>query len=116
MNRKFFFQVANLAMRLVTRMKRDWMAVGRRPHGLCGAALLLAARYFSFNRSIQDVINVVQIGESAVRKRLNEFAQTASSALTLDEFANVDLEEEADPPAFLEAKKQRVHKIFAFFQ
>ena len=25
------------ALRLVSRMKRDWMAQGRRPSGLCGA-------------------------------------------------------------------------------
>lgn len=30
-------------MRLVQSMKRDWMLVGRRPSGICGAALYLAA-------------------------------------------------------------------------
>ena len=29
------------ALRLVSRMKRDWMAQGRRPSGLCGAGNLL---------------------------------------------------------------------------
>ncbi|VDN24460.1 unnamed protein product [Gongylonema pulchrum] len=36
-------------------MKRDWIATGRRPTGLCGAALLLAARCFNFNRTVADV-------------------------------------------------------------
>ena len=29
--------VAKTALRLVSRMKRDWMVQGRRPSGLCGA-------------------------------------------------------------------------------
>ncbi len=30
--------VAMTALRLVARMKRDWMQVGRRPAGICGAS------------------------------------------------------------------------------
>ena len=30
-------EVSMTALRLVSRMKRDWMAQGRRPSGLCGA-------------------------------------------------------------------------------
>ncbi len=30
-------EVATTALRLVSRMKRDWMSTGRRPSGLCGA-------------------------------------------------------------------------------
>ncbi|KAF0044197.1 hypothetical protein F2P81_003355 [Scophthalmus maximus] len=33
--------VAMTALRLVQRMKRDWMHTGRRPSGLCGAGLAL---------------------------------------------------------------------------
>ena len=46
------------ALRLVSRMKKDWMHFGRRPSGLCGAALLIAARLHAFNRSVYDVIKV----------------------------------------------------------
>jgi len=38
--------------------------------------------------------------------RLMEFGDTPSSALTLDEFMTVDLEEEQDPPAFKAARKK----------
>lgn len=30
-------EVSNTALRLVSRMKRDWLSMGRRPSGLCGA-------------------------------------------------------------------------------
>ncbi|CAJ0585766.1 unnamed protein product, partial [Mesorhabditis spiculigera] len=98
--------IVTLATRLVERMKRDWMATGRRPTGLCGAALLLAARANNFNRSVQDIVRVVHISEQVVRKRLDEFSQTPSANLTVDEFATLDLEHSEDPPAFREARRK----------
>jgi transcription factor IIIB subunit 2 len=72
-------------------MKRDWMATGRRPTGICGAALLLAARAYNVNRAVSDIVKIVHISETVVRKRLDEFANTASGNLTIDEFNVVDL-------------------------
>lgn len=37
--------VSNTALRLVQRMKRDWMQTGRRPSGVCGAALFIAGLF-----------------------------------------------------------------------
>lgn len=36
-------KIAEDAAKLVKRMKRDWMVTGRRPAGLCGACIILAA-------------------------------------------------------------------------
>lgn len=50
--------------------------------------------------------------------RLMEFGDTPSSALTLDEFMTVDLEEEQDPPAFKAARKkdrERLQRVYDFF-
>lgn len=99
-------EVVNLATRLVQRMKRDWMSTGRRPTGICGAALLIAARSLNFNRSINDIVRVVHISESVIRKRLDEFSQTPSGSLTIDEFSTVDLEHSEDPPAYREARRK----------
>ena len=55
------WQVSMTALRLVSRMKKDWMHFGRRPSGLCGAALLIAARLHAFNRSVYDVIKVTAV-------------------------------------------------------
>ncbi|KAK6635628.1 transcription factor TFIIIB subunit brf1 [Polyplax serrata] len=62
-------QVSMTALRLVQRMKRDFMHTGRRPSGLCGAALLMAARLHEFNRSVSDIIKIVKVHESTLRKR-----------------------------------------------
>ncbi|CAG0893357.1 unnamed protein product [Cyprideis torosa] len=105
--------VSNTALRLMQRMKRDWMHTGRRPSGLCGAALLVAARMHEFNRSVEDVVKIVKIHESTLRKRLMEFGDTPSGKLTVEEFLNVDLEEEQDPPAFKDARKKDKERISA---
>uniref|UniRef100_A0A493TJ92 Transcription factor TFIIB cyclin-like domain-containing protein n=1 Tax=Anas platyrhynchos platyrhynchos TaxID=8840 RepID=A0A493TJ92_ANAPP len=61
------------ALRLLQRMKRDWMHTGRRPSGLCGAALLVAARMHDFRRTVKEVIRVVKVCESTLRKRSVQF-------------------------------------------
>lgn len=99
-------EVSMTAQRLVQRMKKDSIHSGRRPSGLCGAALLLAARMHDFGRTPHDIIRIVKIHESTLRKRLLEFGETPSSVLTIDEFMTVDLEAEQDPPAFKAARKK----------
>ncbi|KAG7461312.1 hypothetical protein MATL_G00208730 [Megalops atlanticus] len=99
-------EVSMTALRLLQRMKRDWMHTGRRPSGLCGAALLVAARMHDFRRTVKDVIGVVKVCEATLRKRLTEFEDTPTSQLTIDEFMKVDLEQECDPPAFTAGQKK----------
>lgn len=103
--------VSNTASRLVERMKKDWMHTGRRPSGICGAALLIAARFHNFNRTIQDVVKVVRVHESTVRKRLNEFGSTPSSELSLDQFMSTDLDNSEDPPAFKAARRREEEEV-----
>ncbi|KAJ8410379.1 hypothetical protein AAFF_G00203600 [Aldrovandia affinis] len=99
-------EVSMTALRLLQRMKRDWMHTGRRPSGLCGAALLVAARMHDYRRTVKDVIGVVKVCEATLRKRLTEFEDTPTSQLTIDEFMKVDLEQECDPPAFTAGQKK----------
>lgn len=94
------------ALRLIARMKRDSIHTGRHASGLCGAALLMAARLHDFNRTVNDIVSIVKVHESTLRKRLMEFGETPSSLLSLDEFMTVDLEEEQDPPSFRAARKK----------
>ncbi|XP_041809819.1 BRF1 RNA polymerase III transcription initiation factor subunit a [Chelmon rostratus] len=104
--------VSMTAMRLVQRMKRDWMHTGRRPSGLCGAALLVAARMHDFRRTIKEIVSVVKVCESTLRKRLTEFEDTPTSQLTIEEFMKVDLDQECDPPCFTEGlRKKRAHQL-----
>lgn len=99
-------KVALDATRLVNRMGRDWMQIGRRPSGICGACLLLAARMNNFRRSIEEVVQVVKIADVTLRKRLAEFKETASGSLTVSDFRTIWLDETADPPAYAQGIKK----------
>ncbi|TDG99274.1 hypothetical protein EPR50_G00209250 [Perca flavescens] len=104
--------VAMTAMRLVQRMKRDWMHTGRRPSGLCGAALLVAARMHDFRRTIKEIVDVVKVCETTLRKRLIEFEDTPTSQLTIEEFLKTDLDQECDPPCFTAGlRKKKVQQL-----
>lgn len=109
--------VALSALRLIARMRRDWMAEGRRPAGLCGAALLLASRMHNFYRSTAEVVRVVRVGSAVLHTRLRELDATPSAALTAREIdagggdegasaslLNVTEMEECDPPAWTRAQ------------
>ncbi|PGG95504.1 hypothetical protein AJ79_10024 [Helicocarpus griseus UAMH5409] len=99
-------QVASEAVRIVQRMNRDWMITGRRPAGICGAALILAARMNNFRRTVREVVYVVKVTELTIHQRLNEFKATESGDLTVDQFRSVQLENAHDPPSFTKGKKR----------
>ncbi|KAJ1732250.1 transcription factor TFIIIB subunit brf1, partial [Coemansia biformis] len=92
-------QVCLDAIRLVQRMDRDWIRTGRRPSGICGACLLIAARIHNFRRTQREIIRVVKIADTTLRRRLDEFRVTPSGNLTVADFRGLWLEQSADPPA-----------------
>eukprot|EP01027_Heterolobosea_sp_BB2_P013769 GEZU01019819.1.p1 GENE.GEZU01019819.1~~GEZU01019819.1.p1 ORF type:complete len:525 (-),score=180.23 GEZU01019819.1:234-1808(-) len=107
--------VAKTALKLVASMKRDWMQTGRRPAGICAAALLLAARIHGFRRSQKEIVSTVRICDMTLRKRLAEFQDTPASTLTPEEFEALDDEffsdtrgagTAADPPAFTRSREK----------
>lgn len=104
--------VGKTAVRIVNRFKKDWLVEGRRPAGVCGAALLLAARMHNFRRTLSEIVQVVKMADSTIRERLEEFRATPTSSLTVADFRDIWLEEEQQPPAFvrpaLEAEKLRI--------
>ena len=108
-------EVSMTALRLVQRMKRDWMSHGRRPTGLVGAAILIAAKYHGFKRTTNQIVQTVHVCDETIRKRLVEFKQTPIARLTREEFEKIDLEKdikgECDPPSFKKARTSEILKI-----
>lgn len=47
-------------------------------------------------RTITDVIAVVRVGESTIKRRLTEFADTETGDITVEEFSQM-IEKQADP-------------------
>ncbi|KAI8343021.1 hypothetical protein BC941DRAFT_492198 [Chlamydoabsidia padenii] len=99
-------RVAQDAVRLVQRMDRDWIRTGRRPAGICGACLLIAARINGFKRSTKEMIHVVKLSEQTIQKRLKEFGDTESANLTVRDFRDIWIETEANPPSFTKNRKK----------
>ncbi len=94
------------AMRIVKRMKRDWMNIGRRPAGVCGAAVILAARMNNHRRTTREVVLTAKVTEITLNKRLEEFGDVRSSQLSVTDFRNIQILnaiESADPPAYARA-------------
>merc|ERR1712228_597893 len=97
--------VAEMAVRLVKRMKSDWLDRGRRPTGLCGAALWMAAKSQNYQIQFKDMCRVVKVGASTIRKRLDEFEYTGAASLPIDDFNKFgdNIEnwgDNADPPSY----------------
>ncbi|KAI1169640.1 hypothetical protein F4777DRAFT_584710 [Nemania sp. FL0916] len=98
---EFTNKIAADATRLCQRMGRDWMVVGRRPSGVCGACLLMAARMWNFRRTVREIVYVVKVTTHTIEQRLDEFTVTESSNLSIENFLNQEfLESRHDPPSF----------------
>ncbi|XP_047252327.1 transcription factor IIIB 90 kDa subunit [Capsicum annuum] len=78
--------ISRTALHIVASMKRDWMQTGRKPSGVCGAALYISALSHGLNCSKSEIIKVVHICEATLTKRLIEFENTESGSLTIEEF------------------------------
>ncbi|WAQ81701.1 hypothetical protein PtA15_2A12 [Puccinia triticina] len=103
-------RVAADAARLVKRFDTDWMTAGRRPAGIAGASLLIAARMNGFRRSVLEIVQVVKMADVTIKKRLEEFRVTASGKMTIEEFRNVWLEEAENPPALKKNRRKERKK------
>ncbi|EKX72873.1 transcription factor IIIb subunit, putative [Theileria equi strain WA] len=85
-------KVISTGVRIIQAMNRDWLCTGRRPTGLCGAALVVAARFHGISLPAEDVAAVVRISHPTIMKRLSEFKDTCAAHLKCSEFEKVDLD------------------------
>ncbi|KAL5770230.1 hypothetical protein ACOSP7_014384 [Xanthoceras sorbifolium] len=79
-------KVCNTARNILASMKRDWMTTGRKPSGLCGAALYISALTHGFKFSKSKIVSIVHVCEATLTKRLIEFENTDSGSLTMEDF------------------------------
>lgn len=118
--------VAMTALRIAARMQRDWMTHGRRPAGLCGAALITAAFMHGFYRSQTEVARIVRIGNVVLRNRLRELDKTPTASMTAKEIdagggddgkkgslLSFSVSAECDPPAFTRLQALKAARLGA---
>uniref|UniRef100_A0A3B0MST9 B-related factor 1 n=1 Tax=Theileria annulata TaxID=5874 RepID=A0A3B0MST9_THEAN len=89
---KDIHKIINTGNRIIQAMNRDWLCTGRRPTGLCGAALLVAARFHGISLSAESVSSVVRISHPTILKRLSEFKVTSTAHIKVSEFDNTDID------------------------
>ncbi|GAB2262647.1 hypothetical protein Droror1_Dr00003644 [Drosera rotundifolia] len=78
-------KIIRSALRIMISMKRDWMQTGRKPSGLCGAALYISALSHGIKVSKSEIVKHVHVCEATLTKRLVEFENTDSGGLTIEE-------------------------------
>ena len=93
--------IAKDAVRLVQRFSRDWIQTGRRPNGICGAALLIASRMNGVELPTHDIERLVKISAHTIQKRLQEFSGTESANFSSVDFQSQWLSTSKDPPSFI---------------
>lgn len=104
-------KVVNDTLLLLRRMKRDWMVTGRRPNGLIGACIILAARMNNYRRTIREVVYVTKVCDMTVVSRLKEFQRTEASTMTVEDFINKGLRlKQSEPPAVYQAREREFRK------
>lgn len=106
-------KVCKDATKLAHRMSSDWIHEGRRPAGIAGACVLLAARMNHINRTHAEIVAVARVGEETIQKRLNEFKNTTSANLTISEFRDSQNSNDSLPPSYKKnrAIEKKVHLI-----
>ncbi|CAF1811643.1 unnamed protein product, partial [Brassica napus] len=78
-------KVVETTKNIIASMKRDWMQTGRKPSGICGAAIYIAALSHGVMCSTTDIAHIVHMCGATITKRLNEFANTGAATLTVEE-------------------------------
>lgn len=102
------------AVRIVQRMDRDWMMLGRKPAGICGSAIILAARMFNYRRTPLEVSFVAKVTTTTLKLRLDEFSRLKSAQMRIADFMAGDFPGTADshdPPAFYRQSKEYLEEM-----
>ncbi|KAK4166801.1 transcription factor iiib-like protein [Cladorrhinum sp. PSN259] len=104
-------KVALSAIRIARRMREDYITPGRRPSGVCGAAIILAARAHNYRRTVREVVYIAKVTMATLQERMQEFANVPAAQLTVKEFQEGQLPEATfDPPVLYRQSKEWLEK------
>lgn len=104
-------KVALTAIRIAKRMSYDNISQGRRPAGICGAAIIMAARAHNYRRTVREVVYIAKVTMATLQERMEEFANVPAAQLTIKEFQEGQLPEASfDPPVTYKQSKEWLEK------
>jgi transcription factor IIIB subunit 2 len=97
------------AIQIIRRLDRDWIQTGRKPAGVCGAAIILAAKIHHIDVTGETIRKCARVCMATINKRLREIGRTQLARASISEMrANQDVFREESrelPPAMLVRKK-----------
>ncbi|KAK3897419.1 hypothetical protein C8A05DRAFT_39033 [Staphylotrichum tortipilum] len=101
-------KVALSAIRIAQRMRHDNITHGRRPAGICGAALIMAARAHNYRRTVREVVYIAKVTMTTLQERMEEFANVPSAQMTIRDFHEAKALPDAshDPPFVYKQSKE----------
>ncbi|KAH0786319.1 transcription factor IIIB 90 kDa subunit-like [Histomonas meleagridis] len=101
--------IKETAIKVIRRLDRDWIQTGRKPAGVCGAAIMIAARIHKVDLTKETILKCARVCNATITKRLNEISRTNLAKSSINELReNQDLLQEEThelPPAMLINKK-----------
>lgn len=105
-------KVQHTAVRLIQFMQRDWICTGRRPNGLCGAALLIASFFHGMRCPAKAIADMVRISENTLSVRLIEMRDTPIATMQRHELDTMDPADrrkapKALPPCLIKRRRLR---------
>ncbi|CCW70863.1 unnamed protein product [Phytomonas sp. Hart1] len=97
-------EVVVCALKVLRAMRDDWISCGRRPLGVCAAALLVSCYVFRIPKSPEQVCGMARLTAHTIAVRLNEFS--ATPAASLESIDTYRPSEQTLPPAFGESSRR----------
>ncbi|CRH01433.1 transcription factor IIIb subunit, putative [Plasmodium relictum] len=109
------YKVTYTGIKLIQAMTRDWISTGRRPTGLCGAALLISTRIHGISINSNTIADIVRISNPTIIKRLSEFKNTNTAKIKASEFDKIsitDIPSNSIPPCVIYDNKKKLKNNF----
>ena len=66
-------EITETAYRILNAMDRHWITTGKRPHGICAAALLISALCHGLKANAAQLSSIASVGRETIRKHLTAF-------------------------------------------
>ncbi|GAB68093.1 transcription factor IIIb subunit [Plasmodium cynomolgi strain B] len=105
------YKVTYTGIKLIQAMTRDWICTGRRPTGLCGAALLISTRMHGIFVHSNTIANIVRISNPTIIKRLSEFKNTSTAKMKVSDFDRIhlnDMPSNSLPPCVIASNRKKL--------
>lgn len=78
-------EIKDTAIQIIRRFDRDWIRTGRKPSGVCGAAIMLAARIHNVDVSRDTIFHCARVCSATINKRLKEISKTELAKASIHE-------------------------------